>query len=100
MFGAAREYSIAPDGRCFAHPDACQVSSTVLRAAGAAGTDVSTVVIDLSRAADATTSAFARLVLLRRELLRRGRDLRLVGLRDRAARLYEVSRLEAVLPRC
>jgi ABC-type transporter Mla MlaB component len=57
------------------------------------------VVIDLSRVADATTSAFARLVVLRRTLLRSGRDLRLAGLHDRAQGLYEVIRLDAVLPR-
>ncbi|HWP40619.1 MAG TPA: STAS domain-containing protein, partial [Tepidisphaeraceae bacterium] len=57
------------------------------------------IVIDMSQVDEATTSGFARLVLLRRELLRLGRDLRIVGLRDRAARLFEISRLDAVLPR-
>ncbi len=56
------------------------------------------VIVDLTAAHDATTSAFARLVLLRRHLLHAGRDLRLTGLSDRAARLYEVSRLSSVLP--
>ena len=60
--------------------------------------DTRTIVVDLSHARDATTSAFARLVLLRRYLLRTGRDLRLTGLSHRAARLYEVSRLDRVLP--
>ena len=59
-----------------------------------------TVVIDMSAVEEATTSAFARLVLLRRELRRAGRDLRITGLRDRAARLYEISRLDTVLPQC
>ena len=40
----------------------------------------------------------AALVLLRRELLRRGRDLRLVGMRDRTRQVYAVNRLDAVLP--
>lgn len=57
------------------------------------------VVIDLSKVEQATTSAFARLVLLRRSLLKEGRDLRLANLRDRAAGLFEVNRLDAVLPR-
>jgi anti-anti-sigma regulatory factor len=56
------------------------------------------VVIDLGRVEDATTSAFAELVLLRRSLLAIGRDLYLTGLRDRAAGLFEVNRLDAVLP--
>ena len=56
------------------------------------------VVIDLSRAGDATTAAFAALVLLRRDLLRRGRDLRLTGLSGRTHQIYSVNRLNAVLP--
>jgi len=60
--------------------------------------EAKTVVIDLKRAHSATTSAFARLVLLRRCLLQGGRDLRLVGLRDNTARVYEVNRLGSVLP--
>ena len=56
------------------------------------------VVLDLSRAQDAETSAFAELILLRRALLRAGCDLRLTGLHDRAAGVYEVNRLMDVLP--
>jgi ABC-type transporter Mla MlaB component len=81
--------------RCFAHPEACRISDHVVDIP-----QLRTVVIDMSDMADATTSAFARLVLLRRELRRHGRDLRLRGLRDRAAKLYEISRLETVLPTC
>ena len=57
-----------------------------------------TVVLDLKDTEDASTAAFARLVLLRRDLLKDGRDLRLRGLRDRAASIYRISRLSAVLP--
>jgi anti-anti-sigma regulatory factor len=89
----ASERAIMPQTPCFAHPDAFRIFADVLE-----HQDAKTVVIDLSVAEDATTSAFARLVLLRRELLRQGSDLRLRGLRDRAARLYEVSRLNSVLP--
>ena len=41
----------------------------------------------------------SRLVLLRRELLQSGRDVRLAGLQSRAARLFEVHRLDSILPR-
>lgn len=58
----------------------------------------SVVVIDLKNADDATTSAFARLVLLRRLLLKTGRDLRLTNLHDRAKSLYHINRLGHVLP--
>ena len=47
---------------------------------------------------DATTAAFATLVLLRRALLRAGRDLLLTGLHDRAAYLFGINRLGSVLP--
>jgi anti-anti-sigma regulatory factor len=90
---ASRLSSSLP-GHCFAHREACHIFDRAVHS-----TDPKTVVIDMSGVADATTSAFARLVLLRRELRRHGRDLRLTGLRDRAAKLYEISRLETVLPK-
>ena len=85
-------YAIVWNGDYFTHGDACRVYDAALQAAAR------TIVVDLSHARDATTSAFARLVLLRRYLLRTGRDLRLTGLSHRAAKLYEVSRLDQVLP--
>lgn len=57
------------------------------------------VILDLSHVQDATTAAFARLVLLRREMLLAGRDIRLAGLRGRPSQLFEVHRLQTVLPR-
>jgi ABC-type transporter Mla MlaB component len=79
--------------RLFAHEDADRVSHWVIR-----DNQARRVVIDLKRAEEATTSAFARLVLLRRSLLRDGRDLQLVNLRQNAKALYDISRLRAVLP--
>lgn len=77
----------------FSHEDAHAISKWVL------GRDRSrTVVIDLSQADDASTAAFATLVVLRRRLLRHGRDLRVAGLRDRAQWVYTISRLNQVLP--
>jgi ABC-type transporter Mla MlaB component len=58
-----------------------------------------TIIIDVSRCLEATTPALARLVLLRRELLQRGSDVRIAGLRGQPAKLLEVHRLENVLPR-
>ena len=77
----------------FSHTEACRVADEALGLGRA-----HTVIIDLKNAADATTSAFARLVLLRRLLLSTGRDLRLTNLRDRTASLYQVNRLTGVLP--
>ena len=76
------------------HHEACRIADLAVKKNPRA----KTVIIDMKNAIDATTSAFARLVLLRRYLLRTGRDLRLTGLSHRAARLYEVSRLDRVLP--
>ncbi|HEY7116116.1 MAG TPA: STAS domain-containing protein [Tepidisphaeraceae bacterium] len=83
---------LMPRGRCFSHAEACHLSGQALRHDG------KRVVIDLASVEDATTSAFAQLVLLRRSLLRIGRDLCLTGLRDRTAGLFQVNRLELVLP--
>ncbi len=58
------------------------------------------VVVDLSRVSEASTAAFARLLLIRRELLDRNRDLRLAGLRGRARHLYRVLRMAQALPLC
>ena len=90
--------SLSSGSRCFAHRDAYKLFTETLRGvlASVAG---GTVILDLSGVDEVTTSAFARLVLLRRELRRQGRDLKLVGLRSRAEKLYEINRLNHVLPR-
>ena len=87
--------AIAPQVHFLAHPDAYAIFDSVLHNA-----ESQLVFIDMSLVDEATTSAFARLVLLRKALLRTGRDLRLTGLRDRAARLYEIAQLQRVLPAC
>ena len=91
----ARDFAIAPKIRCLAHRDAYRIWNTALVSAGD-----QTITLDLSDVEEITTSAFARLVLLRRELRRNGGDLQLMGLHDLAERLYEVNRLDGVLPRC
>lgn len=57
------------------------------------------LLIDCSQVCDADVFGFARLVLLRRELIARGADLLLSNLHDRAASVYEVNKLAGVLPR-
>ena len=57
------------------------------------------VLVDLKSASDATTAGLARLVLLRGRLLKAGRDLRIRGLTGRAKAMYDISRLQRVLPR-
>ena len=87
------QLAIVHDAGSFSHTDACRMADVAVKCK-----DARTVVIDLKRAREATTSAFAQLVLLRRALLRTGRDLRLVGLQDRTAHLYDINRLWRVLP--
>jgi anti-anti-sigma regulatory factor len=79
-------------GRELSHAEACRLVAQALEQAA------KRIVIDLARVEEATTSAFAQLILLRRSLLRSGRDLCLTGLRDRTAGLFQVNRLETVLP--
>ncbi len=90
---APRQVAIVHESRSFSHTDACRIFDLAVKCLHA-----QTIVIDLKRACDATTAAFAKLVLLRRVLLQTGRDLRLVGLHDRAAHLYGINRLASVLP--
>ena len=89
----ASDALLAPQGGCFSHAEACRLFVRALRA------KAQRIVIDLRRIDDATTSAFAQLVLLRRTLRKSGRDLCLTGLHDRAEHLFQVNRLDGVLPR-
>ena len=86
-------FAIATKAELFSLEDARQISKWVLNRYTA-----KTVVIDLSRSSDASTAAFAALVVLRKKLLRDGRDLRVSGLRDRAENVFNVNRLQTVLP--
>lgn len=86
------QMKLTAQGLRFSHAEACRLVSQALEEAARR------IVIDFTRVEEATTSAFAQLILLRRSLLRSGRDLCLTGLRDRTAGLFEVNRLGAVLP--
>ena len=57
-----------------------------------------TILIDLGQIAETTTAALARLVALRRQLRRSGRELCVVRPRGRAKHLYDVWRLGELLP--
>jgi ABC-type transporter Mla MlaB component len=85
--------TIIPENLAFSHQDAEMVSLWATRS-----TTAPRIVVDMTRARVATTSAFARLVLLRRSLLQAGRDIRLSNLHDQVASLYEIFRLADVLP--
>jgi ABC-type transporter Mla MlaB component len=75
----------------FAHENALSLTDWALNRS-----DAEVVVIDLSRVVDTSTAALAALILLRRTLMGRARDLHLSG---RPLQLYQVNRLDTVLPR-
>lgn len=85
--------TIAPRLTHLSHDDAEAICRQIR-----AATAFRSVIVDLRDVTDATTAAFAKLVLLRRELLRDGRDLHLRGLKSRAASVWRISRLGSVLP--
>jgi anti-anti-sigma regulatory factor len=89
----AAQAKLAPRGNCFSHTEAYRLFLQAM------SERARQIVIDLEQIEEATTSAFAQLVVLRRTLLRTGRDLCVSGLRDRAEGLFEVNRLGGVLPR-
>lgn len=92
------QIAIVPASGSFSHTDACRIADLALAPRHRAASPPAVVIVDMKNAAEATTSAFARLVLLRRLLLKTGRDLRLTNLRDRAKSLYQINRLAQVLP--
>lgn len=89
----ASQSTILPANDYLSHGEACRLANLALKKSA-----TRTVIIDLSRCRQASTAAFARLVLLRRAMLDQRRDLRLAGLGGRPAQLFEVHRLASVLP--
>jgi anti-anti-sigma regulatory factor len=89
----SQHLALVPASKSLSHSEACDIAHLALRERRAR-----TVIVDMKNVFDATTSAFARLVLLRRRLLKAGRDLRLINLHDRTANVYQVNRLAGVLP--
>jgi anti-anti-sigma regulatory factor len=94
MFSTDSEiYAVYSVAEHFTHDEACRLACL------AESSSAHTVVLDMARTSGASTAAFARLVLLRRALKQKGRDLQLAGMGGRAAQLFEVHRLQGVLPR-
>ncbi len=58
----------------------------------------SNVLVDLHQARQATVAGMARLVALRKELLRQGRDLCVTPPVGQAGQIYEVCRFQSLLP--
>ncbi len=56
------------------------------------------VLLDFACVEDASTAALARLVVVRREMLRSGCDLHILHLHGHARSVYEVARMDRLLP--
>ena len=92
---AGNTKTIAFNRTNLSYTDACEISNR------ASDTGIgATICIELDRVAETTTAALARLVVLRRDLRRSGRDLRLAGLQGRAEHLFEFNGMGTLLPRC
>ena len=89
----ASQSTILPAAGVLSHAEATRLADLAI-----SSTTNPVIVLDLSRCDEASTAAFARLVLLRRALKAQGRDVRLAGLHDQPARLFEVHRLGGILP--
>jgi ABC-type transporter Mla MlaB component len=76
------------------YKDACKIAN---QASATSGHD--TIRLELQRVVETTTAALARLIALRRNLRRSGRDLRIAGLHGQAENLYEFNRMAGLLPR-
>ena len=89
---AEKNMTIKHQGSRFSYYDAGRIAEHAL-----VGGPVRTVLIDLKQTDETTTAALARLIVLRRHLLKSGRDLCILGLSGRAKILYELCRLTNLL---
>ena len=80
------------DGGDFTYAEACRVARKVMSC------ETVPVLLRLDSAASTSTAAMARLVLLRRNLLAQGRDIKLAGLAGRVKAVYEIARMHNLLP--
>jgi hypothetical protein len=90
----SRYVRIACTGSRLLYDDACRIAEEA-----AAEDHGAAICIGLEHVTEASLAAFAKLILLRRELIDSGRDLWIVGLRGQAEAIYETNRLTRLLPR-
>ncbi len=90
----ASQMTISCDCDYLSYDRACDIADQALVAGG---NDV--IHIGLHRVMETTTAALARLIALRCNLRKSGRDLRIAGLHGQAEDLYEFNRMKSILPR-
>ena len=91
---AATCVTLRHDATWFSYWDACALAERI-----ATSNYASLVVLDLGQTTETTTAALARLIAIRRDLLKDGRDLRIAGLTGRAYELYRIAGLPGARPR-
>ena len=85
---------IAFNGNDLSYEKACEIAN---QASAVRGHDM--IRLELERVVETTTAALARLVALRRNLRRSGRDLKITGLCGQAESIYEFNGMATLLPR-
>ena len=90
----ASQMTISCDCDHLSYDRACDIAN---QAVVVGGND--TIHIGLHRVMETTTAALARLIALRCNLRRSGRDLMIAGLCGQAESLYEFNRMTTLLPR-
>ncbi len=83
---------VARGNGSLSYADVRRLESSIL------GSGRMTVLLDFAHVEDASTAALARLVVVRRKLLRSGCDLHILHLHGHARSVYEVARMDRLLP--
>ena len=89
----ASQMTISCDSNYLSYERACDIANKALAIGG------DKIRIVLNCVVETTTAALARLIALRCNLRRSGRDLIIAGLHGQAENLYEFNRMASLLPR-
>ena len=90
----ATQTTIRCDSDHLSYEGACGIAN---QASATSGHDM--IRLELQHVVETTTAALARLIALRRNLRRSGRDLMITGLCGQAESIYEFNRMATLLPR-
>jgi ABC-type transporter Mla MlaB component len=91
---ASNTTTITCNSNCLSYETACEIAN---QASAVRGHDM--IRLELERVVETTTAALARLIALRRNLRRSGRDLKITGLCGQAESIYEFNGMTTLLPR-
>jgi ABC-type transporter Mla MlaB component len=86
--------TIRHEASSLSYRDVVRIASQIRRCGESSGT----VIVDLTNTSETSTAALAKLILVRRYLMRSGRDLCVSGLAGQPGAMYRVYRLTNLLP--